>query len=324
MNNTEQLNSESPRVSVIIPTFQRAHIVRECIGSVLGQTYKDFEIIVVDDGSTDTTRDVVAGYGDRVKYIYQENRGPASARNNGIRAARGELVAFQDSDDLWMPEKLALQVPLFDQDPEVGLVYCDMSYFQSDGQNGRPSSFKSHCPPVSGHIFREMFVNRCPMHTPTSIVRRRCLDEVGCFNEGMSYFEDQDLWYRLATRFKFDYVDVPLVQCRVRDTHSKKDRLLSARALRKRVLEGSPLLREGLSKDELYTGYYQYVYRVALAHLATGEAALARKALAECLEFNLSWLKAHAVWLGTYRPGLYLWSQRVLRGNDLVSRYQGE
>lgn len=319
-----QLNSQSPRVSVIIPTYRRAHNIRECIDSVLAQTYQDFEIIVVDDGSTDSTRDVVAAYGERVRYIYQENRGPASARNTGIQAARGELVAFQDSDDLWLPEKLSLQVPLFDQDPEIGLVYCDMSYFRSHGLCDRPSSFKSHRPPMSGHVFREMFVQGCPMHTPTSIVRRRCLDEVGLFNEELRHFEDQDLWYRLAMRFKIDYVDALLVQCRVHDAYPKKNAVLLARAFRKRVLEASPWLSDALTKQELRRGYYQYAYRAALAHLATKEKALAQEALSECLAFDPAWLKAHVVWLGTYLPAVFLWAQRVLRGNDLVSRYQRE
>ena len=323
-----------PTVSVIIPSYQRAHLIRDTIDSVLAQTYQDFEIIVVDDGSTDETRKVVAGYGEQVRYIYQELRDTpnsrdtgtraARSRNIGTRAARGEFVAFLDSDDLWLPEKLAMQVPLFDQDPEVGLVYCDLSYFAPDGPMERPSRFNTH-PPQSGHALREMFIQKCPMHTSTVVLRRQCLNTVGLFDEGLSYFEDQDLWFRLAKVFKIDYVDAPLVRWRLHDQpHPYKEIQLSARAVRKRVLESSPQLRESLSKGELYRGYYRYVYRAALAHLATGEPALARQALAECLAFNPLWLKAHIVWLGTYLPELFLWSQRVLAGNNLVSRYQAE
>ena len=320
----EQESRDKRTVSVVIPTYQRAQLLQESIDSVLAQTYRDFEVIVVDDGSTDGTRDVVAGYRERVTYIYQENRGPASARNNGIRAARGKLIAFQDSDDLWLPEKLAQQVPLFEQDPEIGLVYCDMSYFRSNGPCDRPSSFKSHSPPLSGEVFREMFVEGTPMHTPTSVVRRRCLDEVGLFPEGLQFFEDQDLWYRIARKFRIDYVDAPLVQCRIHDTYSKKKVHISQRAFRKRMLEASPWLYDDLTKEELRRGYYRHAYRAALAHVATNETALARQALAECLAFDPLWLKAHMVRLGTYMPELFLWSARVLRGNNLASRYQEE
>lgn len=323
-----------PRVSVIIPTYQRAHLICESIDSVLAQTYQDLEIIVVDDESTDGTGEVVAKYGERVRYIYQENHGSSSiqdtgsraarTRNIGCQAARGELIAFLDSDDLWLPEKLTLQVPLFDQDSEVGLVYCDLSYFDADGSIDRPSRFNAH-PPLSGNVLREMFVQGCPMHTSTVVIRSQCFDKVGLFDEDLSYYEDQDLWFRLAKMFKVDYVDAPLARWRIHDqVHPYKKIYLWNRAFRKRVLETSPRLHESLSKDELYRGYYWFVYRAALAHLATRETILAREALAECLAFDPFWFKAHVVLGGTYLPSLFLWLQRVLRDNDLISRFQGQ
>ena len=318
-------NNPLPNVSVIIPTYQRAHLIRESIDSVLAQTFQDFEIIVVDDGSTDGTHEVVSGYRNQVRYIYQENSGPSTARNTGIKAAQGEFIAFQDSDDLWLPEKLALQVPLFDRDPDIGLVYCDMSYFRSDGPCDRPSSFKSHAPPASGYALRELFVNGTPMHTPTAIVKRQCFNEVGSFDEGLRYFEDQAMWFRLAGVYKIDYVDAPLVECRVDDeTPPTKNELLYARKVRKRVLKASPWLGNALSNDELRKGYYHsYAYRTAQAHLAMSESDLARQALTECLAFNPLWLRVRLAWLGTYVPKLYLWAQR-LRGNDIASRFRGD
>ncbi len=258
-------------------------------------------------------------YGDKVRYIYQDNRGPASARNSGIRVAQGELIAFQDSDDLWSPEKLAFQVPLFDQDFEVGLVYCDMSYFQSEDPINRPSSFKSHAPPVSGHAFHDMFVQGTPMHTPTTVIRRQCLDDVGLFDETLRYFEDQDLWFRLARVYKMGYVDEPLVRCRLRD---KPNLYKETYLFRKRILEASPWLHDDLSKKELRQGYYNNVYRAALSYLATGELAFARQALAECVSFDRLWLKTYFIWLGTYHPELFLWAKRVLRKDTMISKYR--
>jgi glycosyltransferase involved in cell wall biosynthesis len=110
------------KVSVIIPTFNRCSIITDAIESVLRQTYSQYEIIVVDDGSVDTTKETVSKYGSNIKYIYQENAGPSAARNTGIRHAKGDLIAFLDSDDVWREDKLALQVACFTDNPRVGIV----------------------------------------------------------------------------------------------------------------------------------------------------------------------------------------------------------
>ena len=113
-----------PKVSVIIPTYNRAAYVKEAIDSVLGQSYEDYEIIVVDDGSSDDTNAVVKGFGDsRIRYIYQKNKGISGARNTGIRNARAQFVALLDSDDIWFPQILELEVPILDQNPDLCLVY---------------------------------------------------------------------------------------------------------------------------------------------------------------------------------------------------------
>ena len=114
-----------PEISVIIPTYNYANYVRDAVESVLNQSYKEFEIIVVDDGSTDGTKKVLEPLKNRIRYIYQENRGLPSAYNTGIKASKGEYIAFLDSDDLWLPEKLKLQKKYFDDNPAVGMVICN-------------------------------------------------------------------------------------------------------------------------------------------------------------------------------------------------------
>ncbi len=126
--------SLSPRVSVIIPTYNRAALVCEAVDSVLGQTYQDFEILVIDDGSTDGTDAAVATYGDRVRYVWQENRGMSAARNRGIDLARGEYLALLDSDDLWMPFKLELMVAVLDRFPQAGFAFSNFSHLRADGR----------------------------------------------------------------------------------------------------------------------------------------------------------------------------------------------
>src|SRR5918996_212462 len=124
----------SSKVSVVIPTYNYGRYLPEAVESVLHQTFPDLEVIVVDDGSTDDTRELIGRFGDKVCYIYQRNQGLPAARNTGIRAARGEYVGFLDSDDLWLPGKLALQVPRLDSRQAVGLVYADALFFSDETQ----------------------------------------------------------------------------------------------------------------------------------------------------------------------------------------------
>ena len=123
-----------PKVSVVIPTYQHAHFVAQAISSVLSQTYCDLEVIVVDDGSTDDTQEIVAGFGEQIRVVqHEKNSGLSAARNTGIQLSRGEYVAFLDADDIWLPEKLEKQIPLFERDESVGLVSSDMFFLDEDG-----------------------------------------------------------------------------------------------------------------------------------------------------------------------------------------------
>ena len=118
-------------VSIIIPAFQSASTIVEAIDSAFNQTYKDIEVIVVNDGSTDDLEQKIKPFGAKVIYLKQDNQGAAAARNNGIRHSSGRFIAFLDADDIWLPEKLALQLPLFDQNPEVGVVFGNVFFFKS-------------------------------------------------------------------------------------------------------------------------------------------------------------------------------------------------
>jgi len=194
------MSEKTPTVSVIIPTYNRAHLVGRAIRSVLNQTFQDFEIIVVDDGSTDNTEEVVKGFNDpRIRYIRHEyNRGGSAARNTGIRAARGEYIAFLDSDDEWLPQKLERQVKAFkDLDETTALVYTGLRFVDRKG-----ALIREQQPRLKGYVFREL-LRRNAIGTASSVLlRRESLLSVGLFNEALPSRQDLDLWVRIARRFK--------------------------------------------------------------------------------------------------------------------------
>lgn len=199
-----------PAVSVIVPTFNRAGLLPRAIGSVLGQSFEDFEVLIVDDGSTDETAEVVARYEDpRVRYLAQpRNAGVSAARNRGLREARGDLVAFLDSDDEWLPGKLAQQVELFRRVPDdVGLVYTGVECVLPDGRR------RVDRPEERGDVYRLM-LGRNVIHGGGSnvMMRRSVVATVGFFDEGLRAIEDYEYWLRVARFFKVDYVAAPLIR----------------------------------------------------------------------------------------------------------------
>jgi glycosyltransferase involved in cell wall biosynthesis len=205
-----------PEVSVVIPTYNSATLLCEAVESVLEQTYQDFEIIVVDDGSTDNTRQMAEVFrGPKVKYIFQPNQGPPVARNTGIRASSGRLVAFLDADDIWLPFKLELQVKALENSPQAGLAYCDMFLYDMDQQAVIGAPFLQRCPrpPPRGEVFAELS-HRFFGHPSTTIIRREVFDRVGFFDESLRYCDDYDMLFRIASRFEFELVSAPLVAYR--------------------------------------------------------------------------------------------------------------
>ncbi len=237
-----------PRVSVVIPVFNAAPFIGEAIESILGGTYQDLEIVVADDGSTDGSGDVARRYGDRVRVITQYNQGPSAARNAGIAASRGELVAFCDSDDVQAPFRLAAHVHLLDQAPRAAVVAGELSILEEGrvtheyglrtiwiGPTTR--SFEAEVaaafPPAStcaargvpvssGYAERPVYQGSVAplialMHLAwgnAAMFRRSALDEVGGFDETIRYYEDWHLVGRIAKRHELIFMDVPVMQYR--------------------------------------------------------------------------------------------------------------
>lgn len=198
-------------VSVVIPTYNYARFVTGAVESALAQTYPDREVIVVDDGSTDDTRDRLAPFEGRIRYVHQENRGLSAARNTGIHAARGALIALLDSDDLWHPEKLAVQVRYLREHPEVALVASEHLDIHASDAGGVdwPLVEESRTIGARAISFEELVIGS--RFGPTGVVARRwCFDEVGLFDETLRSAEDLDMWIRIARRFPVAKLEFPL------------------------------------------------------------------------------------------------------------------
>ncbi len=195
-----------PLVSVIIPTYNRDWIVAEAIDSVLAQDFSDYELIVVDDGSNDGTPKILAAYGDRITVLRQPNRGVSAARNRGIAAAAGHLMAFLDSDDLWLPQKLSTQVNFFAEHPEAVICQTEERWIR----NGVRVNPKKRHLKFSGMIF-ERSLALCLVSPSAVMIKKSLFDTVGLFDENLPACEDYDLWLRVSCRYPVHLIDTELI-----------------------------------------------------------------------------------------------------------------
>jgi hypothetical protein len=189
----------APTVSVVIPAYNTATLIATCLDSVFTQTFCDFEVIVINDGSPDTEllEKNLAPYSTRIRYLKQPNRGPSAARNLGIRESRGQYVAFLDSDDFWFPQHLSTQMKVLQSDPQLGLVYSDSLLTRNGEIVGRTFDREEQMLPVT---FESLLTERCTVGTSTTVALRQALIDAGLFDETMNRSEDFDLWLRMAFR----------------------------------------------------------------------------------------------------------------------------
>jgi glycosyltransferase involved in cell wall biosynthesis len=209
---SEVPNPSKPRISVVIPNYNHTRFLSGAIQSVLYQRYRLYEIIVVDDGSTDNSREVVASFGSQVRYIWQENQGLAGARNTGIRAARGELIGLLDADDQWLPDFLEKMISLADQRPEASVYYCCAQGMDEEGRDlpqmfGRPVSAPDR---IYETLLRANF-----LIPSTILIRRSVVIAAGLFDQGLRSCEDWDLWLRLLPEHIMVGTDARLVRYRL-------------------------------------------------------------------------------------------------------------
>lgn len=205
-----------PAVSVILPTYNRAAFLGEAVASVLAQSFRNFELIIIDDGSSDSTAEVVCSFIDpRLVFLQQENRGRSAARNRALGMARGRYIAFLDSDDVYLEDKLERQIAYMERRPDVDMIYT--SAYCID-ERGNLLEGRNYVATVEGNIYEEVaFFQPVTITLPTVMVRREVIENVGGFDEAMDRFEDTDLWRRIAKKHRIGIIKEPT--CRLR-THT--------------------------------------------------------------------------------------------------------
>lgn len=195
-----------PKVSVIIPTHNRSSFLIEAVESVLAQDLPDYELIVVDDGSTDDTNMTMEPFAGKLTYTYQKNRGVSSARNLGLKLAGGRYIAFLDSDDLWHKKKLSRQIACMEANPDLMICYTDEVWIR---RGRRVNPRKKHAK-YSGRMF-ERCLPLCIISPSSAMIRREVFDEIGLFDESLPACEDYDFWLRASCRFEIKFIDEKLI-----------------------------------------------------------------------------------------------------------------
>jgi len=274
-----------PKISVIIPTHNRQNFLSRAIESVFSQTFCDFEMLIIDDGSTDQTKEAVKKYivtqPDKIKYFYQDNKGPSAARNKGIQQASGEYVAFLDDDDEWLPDKLECQITGFSKNKNIGLAYTDYYIITED----LTAPHIHHCEEFNRAKFEKMFYVKNLISTPTIMARKECFEKLGLFDEGLEVAEDWDMWLRLFKQYDFLHIPQPLVKVNVGSTSQSSDgdkNLANDLKFLDKIFS-EPDVKNRAFKTKAYS--YRY-YKAAIAYKENGNIEKAQAAILKAIKLN--------------------------------------
>ena len=262
-------------VSVVTATYNMAKYVVLAVESVLQQTYPNIEIIVVNDGSEDNTTEVMDKFrsDQRVKYLPQkENKGQTVAKNIGINASKGKFVAFVDADNLWKPDKLEKQLPLFDKSERTGVVYSDAEYIDGDGKI-LPYIKRDY---YSGNITENLLLHNF-INFNSAVIKRECINQIGIFDESLSMGIDWDLWLRISTKYEFAFLDYKTYCYRIwpnQMSHNKLMRLQNAEKIVEKFLKK----HQSLVSSRIVNKCWAHIYAdYGFTHAQQGEKIKALK-----------------------------------------------
>jgi glycosyltransferase involved in cell wall biosynthesis len=277
----------SPAVSVVIATYNRARYLSETIDSVLGQNFTDFELIIVDDGSTDDTGNLVGAYRSKIRYVHQENRGPSAARNSGVRHARGSWISIQDSDDLCAPNHLETLYGYAKNHPECGMVFANGAYLNG-AEHARDTIIpraKSRRLAESGVGLQDLF-DKSIVRLQAALISKACYDALPGHDERLRISMDLDLAFRIHNRYRVAYLDEIVFYYRKHEGNSSADqelRLSENIQVMQKLMAENPQARAILGERRVAARLAYRYYRLAKAHWTKGRFMEARRAIGEAV-----------------------------------------
>ncbi len=289
----------NPTVSVVIPAYNCGQLVREAVESVLAQTYGDYEILIVDDGSTDDTWEIIqalAKDAPEIRPIQVDHGGLAAARNRAIAEMRGEWIALLDADDIWLGEKLQRCMDYLADHPDLSIVYTPMDPVRMDGSRMSGHSKPCHAGQLTEKLFHSIFV-----HDPAAVIHKRVIEACGPFDESLPVCVGHEFWLRVSTRFEFGLIDEPLALRRWHEKSLTRSNRARARKIKSAMLERFYFERGGC---DLLSDTKRALRRLARVHYSTGKILLQQRRFAEAdgylrkaIRFAPAYLKTYPFWL---------------------------
>jgi glycosyltransferase involved in cell wall biosynthesis len=277
-----------PLISVIVPVFNGEKTIKTTIDSVLNQTFDDLELIVIDDGSKDSTLSVVSSVKDpRLKVFFYENAGVADSRNRGFSHASGEFISFLDADDLWTPDKLEAQLKALQENPLAAVAYSWVNYIDQSGQFLRAGNYII----ANGDIYRIMLVHNPLENGSNPLIRRQAFAETGGFNQNLSPSEDWDMWLRLSARYHFICVPIPQILYRMSSSSASSNVLRMENAALKVVKNAFnqvPQSMQYLKRHSLATLYHYLTFKAVESPTARRDGLIAARFFLQALRYDLS------------------------------------
>ncbi len=287
-------------VSVIIPVFNGEKFIKEALESVYAQSYKNFEVICVDDGSTDGSSEIIKRFRPSLIYQFQVNKGQSAARNAGIHLSHGDLIAFIDQDDIWLPDKLKLQVNYLLDHPDVAMIHSNISIVT----NGSVTA--QELPIIERHrsfsIFDELYLGNF-VNPLTVVLRRECLNAVGLFNEGLRRGEDYDLWLRVAANFKIGYQDVVTGIYRMHGDNFSRDAVkmkIAVLNVLDKMKTSYPEHVSQIPKEKINNRYFKLNWSIGYEYFCNYDLANARRYFLNAVKFKKASIPLYIYILSTY------------------------